>query len=556
MRRIERASRRVEHRGGAIEAAASPRRRAGCSAADVIARPRCRERRARGHSGSGSRAELDITDARGGRGRDRRAAPGRGRQLRGLDRRRRRRGRRARRDAGQRHRRRDRRGDRRRPRRAASSTSPATTSSTAPRARPYVESDLPAAISAYGRSKQAGETSTQIANPRHFIVRSSWLFGTDGPNFVETMLRVGAEQPRGDRRLRPGREPHLHRRIWPQALALLIETEEYGIHHIAAAGRCSWFEFAQEIFDQAGVDCRVMAGTTEMLGRPAPRPPLSLLVTERPDPISLPDWHQGLARVPGGARGEGACDERPGHRRRRLHRLRLRPPPPRDPSRLLGSGARQAHLRGPAWRTSRASTSPGRAGRRRHRRRRRGHARARGLRRDRQLRGRDPRRPLDRGAGRVHPDRRLRHLRAARGGARRRASGTCRSRPTRSTARSTRARSPRSSPIDPSSPYSASKAGGDLMVGAYRNTYGTEALIVRASNNYGPRQYPEKLIPLCILNALAGDHAAGLRRRDAGPQLALGDPTSRRRSTPCSSSASRARSTTWAAPTSSRTSRS
>jgi dTDP-glucose 4,6-dehydratase len=61
------------------------------------------------------------------------------------------------------------------------------------------------------------------------------------------------------------------------------------------------------------------------------------------------------------------------------------------------------------------------------------------------------------------------------------------------------------SPIDPSSPYSASKAGGDMMVGAYRNTYGTEALIVRASNNYGPRQYPEKLIPLCILNALAGD---------------------------------------------------
>ena len=62
-----------------------------------------------------------------------------------------------------------------------------------------------------------------------------------------------------------------------------------------------------------------------------------------------------------------------------------------------------------------------------------------------------------------------------------------------------------SSPIDPSSPYSASKAGGDMMVGAYRHTYGAEALIVRASNNYGPRQYPEKLIPLCILNALAGD---------------------------------------------------
>ena len=61
------------------------------------------------------------------------------------------------------------------------------------------------------------------------------------------------------------------------------------------------------------------------------------------------------------------------------------------------------------------------------------------------------------------------------------------------------------SPIDPSSPYSASKAGGDMMVSAFHRTYGVDALIARGSNNYGPRQYPEKLIPLCILNALAGD---------------------------------------------------
>ena len=61
------------------------------------------------------------------------------------------------------------------------------------------------------------------------------------------------------------------------------------------------------------------------------------------------------------------------------------------------------------------------------------------------------------------------------------------------------------SPLDPSSPYSASKAGGDLIVSAFARTYGTEATIFRASNNYGPYQHPEKLIPLCILNALAGD---------------------------------------------------
>jgi dTDP-glucose 4,6-dehydratase len=61
------------------------------------------------------------------------------------------------------------------------------------------------------------------------------------------------------------------------------------------------------------------------------------------------------------------------------------------------------------------------------------------------------------------------------------------------------------SPLEPSSPYSASKAGGDLLVGAFQRTYNTDALVVRASNNYGPRQHPEKLIPLCVLNALAGD---------------------------------------------------
>jgi dTDP-glucose 4,6-dehydratase len=61
------------------------------------------------------------------------------------------------------------------------------------------------------------------------------------------------------------------------------------------------------------------------------------------------------------------------------------------------------------------------------------------------------------------------------------------------------------SPLDPSSPYSASKAGGDLIVQAFARTYGADALVCRSSNNYGPRQHPEKLIPLCVLNALAGD---------------------------------------------------
>jgi dTDP-4-dehydrorhamnose reductase len=162
------------------------------------------------------------------------------------------------------------------------------------RGRAYVESDMPSPLSAYGRSKQAGETSVAVANPRHFIVRSSWLFGLGGKNFVETMLRAGREQPEvlvvSDQVGSPTYTRHL-----AKGLAALAEGEEYGIHHISGGGRCSWYEFAQEIFDQAGVECRVMAATTEMLALKAARPPYSVLDTERAGPIRLPHWKRGLA---------------------------------------------------------------------------------------------------------------------------------------------------------------------------------------------------------------------------------------------------------------------
>jgi dTDP-4-dehydrorhamnose reductase len=160
--------------------------------------------------------------------------------------------------------------------------------------RPYVESDVTGAISAYGRSKLAGETSVAVANPRHFIVRASWLFGIGGKNFVETMLRIASEQPEvlvvSDQVGCPTYTRHLG-----EGLAELVERDDFGIHHMAAGGQCSWYEFAQEIFDQAGVECRVMAGTTEMLARKAPRPAYSVLGTERPNAITLPHWRRGLA---------------------------------------------------------------------------------------------------------------------------------------------------------------------------------------------------------------------------------------------------------------------
>ena len=161
------------------------------------------------------------------------------------------------------------------------------------RRRPYIESDVTEPISAYGRSKQAGETSTAAANPFHLIVRSSWLYGVRGHNFVETMLRLANEQPEvivvSDQVAAPTYTRHL-----APVLAELAEGEEWGIHHAAASGRCSWFDFAQEIFDQTGSECRVMAGTTEMLGRPAPRPAFSVLASEREGARALPDWREGL----------------------------------------------------------------------------------------------------------------------------------------------------------------------------------------------------------------------------------------------------------------------
>jgi dTDP-4-dehydrorhamnose reductase len=159
---------------------------------------------------------------------------------------------------------------------------------------PYVETDQPAPLSAYGRTKLAGEEATAAANKRHFVVRSSWLFGIGGSNFVETMLRLAATQNEvlvvRDQVGSPTYTWHL-----AYGLVRLIEGVEFGIHHMAAAGSCSWYDFAREIFDQAKVECRVLSATTDMLGRPAPRPPYSALASQREHAIVLPDWHDGLA---------------------------------------------------------------------------------------------------------------------------------------------------------------------------------------------------------------------------------------------------------------------
>jgi dTDP-4-dehydrorhamnose reductase len=159
---------------------------------------------------------------------------------------------------------------------------------------PYVESDQPAPLSAYGRTKLAGEEATAAANRRHFVVRSAGLFGIGGNNFVETMMRLAADHGEvlvvRDQATSPTYSWHL-----AYGIVRLIEGIEYGIHHMAAAGHCSWYEFAREIFEQAKVECKVLSSTTEMLGRPAPRPPFSALTSQREHAIRLPSWQDGLA---------------------------------------------------------------------------------------------------------------------------------------------------------------------------------------------------------------------------------------------------------------------
>ena len=154
----------------------------------------------------------------------------------------------------------------------------------------YVESDAPAPLSAYGRSKLHGEAA---AGERAWIVRSSWLFGETGHNFVRTMLRLGAERDEvavvDDQRGCPTYVGHL-----AEATRELVDTGAgFGIWHLAAAGDCTWADFAEAIFEDGGLECRVRRITTAEFGAKAPRPKTSILRSEKGAP-ELPHWREGL----------------------------------------------------------------------------------------------------------------------------------------------------------------------------------------------------------------------------------------------------------------------
>jgi dTDP-4-dehydrorhamnose reductase len=153
---------------------------------------------------------------------------------------------------------------------------------------PYTESDEPRPLSAYGRSKLLGEQEVRDG----WVVRTSWLFGSTGHNFVRTMLRLGAEQEEvrvvDDQLGCPTYVGHL-----AEAVPAVVRLPG-GVWHLAAEGECTWAEFAEAIFREAGLECRVVAISSAELGRPARRPANSVLRSEREGAPRLPHWRDGL----------------------------------------------------------------------------------------------------------------------------------------------------------------------------------------------------------------------------------------------------------------------
>jgi dTDP-4-dehydrorhamnose reductase len=161
---------------------------------------------------------------------------------------------------------------------------------------PYLESDAPSPLGAYGRTKLHGEAA---AGEQAWVVRSSWLFGPTSTNFVRTMLRLGAERDEvavvDDQRGCPTYVAHL-----AEATKQVLELP-HGVYHVAADGDCTWADFAEAIFEEAGLATRVRRISAAEFGAKALRPAYSVLRSERGAP-TLPHWREGLreclARLP------------------------------------------------------------------------------------------------------------------------------------------------------------------------------------------------------------------------------------------------------------------
>ena len=156
---------------------------------------------------------------------------------------------------------------------------------------PYAEDAPTDPRSAYGRSKLAGEAPVLAAGGA--VVRTSWLFGRHGSNFVATMLRLASERDEltvvDDQVGSPTFTGHL-----ATALVAVAERRLAGVLHVAGGGQCSWYDLAAAAFAETGAEVTLHRGATADLGRPAPRPAYSVLGVTRPETPRLPPWREGL----------------------------------------------------------------------------------------------------------------------------------------------------------------------------------------------------------------------------------------------------------------------
>lgn len=167
---------------------------------------------------------------------------------------------------------------------------------------PYHEYDNTDPQGIYGKSKRAGEVLTQTLSSRYFIVRTSWVYGMHGNNFVKTMLKLGQEKPQlkvvDDQKGSPTYTVDL-----AEFLSELMLTEKYGIYHASNSGACTWYEFTESIFAQAaevlGVSflAKLEPCTTAEFPRPAPRPANSVMehLSIRTNGFTdIRPWQEGL----------------------------------------------------------------------------------------------------------------------------------------------------------------------------------------------------------------------------------------------------------------------
>lgn len=158
--------------------------------------------------------------------------------------------------------------------------------------RPYHEFDVPAPLSVYGHSKLAGEHHVRWSNPKHFIVRTAWLYHSVGKNFPKTICELakqGEVRVVTDQYGSPTFAPHL-----AQGIGRLLETEAFGTYHLAGSGGTSWFEFTQVLFKHLGLHARVLPVSSSVFRRAARRPPYAVLTTLQDPQILLPPWEQGV----------------------------------------------------------------------------------------------------------------------------------------------------------------------------------------------------------------------------------------------------------------------